>query len=151
MSRPQTPSYAVRRPPLNAALNTAVGSGISRGGSPSKPVITLDEWEFKAPLTDTQLQSIAVVKDKLGQRPLPKKVSDRSISPITADRSSAHLKQSPRLKVLHLRSRQRLPRHDQLESLICSTRPLLDPNLPPSRVPRLLARHISSPRILCTP
>ncbi|KAK1927132.1 Sec34-like family-domain-containing protein [Papiliotrema laurentii] len=73
MSRPQTPSYAVRRPPLNAALNTAVGSGISRGGSPSKPVITLDEWEFKAPLTDTQLQSIAVVKDKLGQRPLPKK------------------------------------------------------------------------------
>ena len=74
MSRPQTPAYTVRRPPINSALNAAVGTGISRTGSPSKPVMSLEEWESKAPLTDEQIQSISIVKEKLGHRPLPEKV-----------------------------------------------------------------------------
>jgi hypothetical protein len=37
----------------------------------------LEEWERIAPLSDDQLASIAVVKEKLGQRPLPEKVGGR--------------------------------------------------------------------------
>ena len=74
MSRPQTPAYAVRRP----QLNTSVGSNFqtSRSATPlSRTVISLEEWEAKAPLTDEQVQSISLVKEKLGTRPLPEKVN----------------------------------------------------------------------------
>jgi hypothetical protein len=38
--------------------------------------VSLEEWERLAPLTDEQVQSIALVKEKLAQRPLPDKVSE---------------------------------------------------------------------------
>lgn len=76
MSRPATPSaFNLRRQPLQS------GSGASsRAGTPlaSKPLISLEEWESKAPLSDEQVQSISAVKDKFSQRPMPEKVSTRN-------------------------------------------------------------------------
>jgi len=74
MSRPQTPGYTVRRPPINTALNAAT-SGISRATTPAKNVITLEEWERQTALSDSQLQSISLVKERLSERPLPEKVA----------------------------------------------------------------------------
>jgi len=70
MSRPHTPAYTVRRPPIGQGS----GSGIARTTTPSRPIITLDEWESKTSLNENQLQSIAFVKEKLGERPFPEKV-----------------------------------------------------------------------------
>jgi hypothetical protein len=75
MSRTSTPAYTVRRP----GINTTPGSSQpSRLGSPSlagRPVISLEEWESKTQLSDEQLSSITYVKEKLGTRPFPEKVS----------------------------------------------------------------------------
>jgi hypothetical protein len=68
MSRPNTPGYSIRRPPL--------GSGTSsRAGTPlGKPVISLEEWEARSPLSDEQVQSITFVRDQFSERKLPDKV-----------------------------------------------------------------------------
>lgn len=74
MSRPNTPGgFNLRRTPL------PVSGSSSRAPTPlsAKPVISLEEWESRAPLTDEQVQSIATVKDRFGERPLPEKVSFR--------------------------------------------------------------------------
>ncbi|RXK41165.1 hypothetical protein M231_01569 [Tremella mesenterica] len=68
MSRNDGPSYSIRRAPLNAVASSSTQS---RSNTPNSRGITLEDWEAKAPLTDKQLQSINVVKDKIGQRPLP--------------------------------------------------------------------------------
>ncbi|ORX38511.1 Sec34-like family-domain-containing protein [Kockovaella imperatae] len=71
MSRPGTPQYAVRRPPVNSSSNT------TRSTTPTvRNVMTLEKWESLCPLTDEQVQSIGEVKERLGQRPLPSKFSD---------------------------------------------------------------------------
>jgi len=83
MSRPHTPGLNIRRTQLDtSSLNltslTASSSnpGISRIGTPSsfRNVISLEEWESKAPLSIEQLQSISLVKEKFGERPFPEKV-----------------------------------------------------------------------------
>lgn len=38
-------------------------------------VISLEEWESRAPLSDDQVQSIASVKERFGERPIPEKVT----------------------------------------------------------------------------
>jgi hypothetical protein len=75
MSRPTTPGYNIRRPAINTSFTNS--TGVSRTASPAitKPGISLDEWESKATLSDAQLDSIRFVKDKLGRRPLPERVS----------------------------------------------------------------------------
>lgn len=70
MSRPQTPGYTVRRPPINTQLDRTVSS---RAGTPQRPIISLEDWESKTPLSDDQLQSISRVKETLGERPFPAK------------------------------------------------------------------------------
>lgn len=82
MSRSSTPALGVRRPPFHSSLNLTTSASStnlngSRSTTPSlsKPVISLEEWEKKAPLTDEQVQSIAQVKEFYGERPLPDKVS----------------------------------------------------------------------------
>ncbi|KAK6910494.1 hypothetical protein I203_104526 [Kwoniella mangroviensis CBS 8507] len=80
MSRSSTPPFQLRRPNLGSGLNLASGAGgqgstsTSRVPTPlGRGVISLDEWEGKSPLTDDQLQSISIVKEKYGERPLPEK------------------------------------------------------------------------------
>lgn len=73
MSRPATPGgFNLRRTPLPAGSGAA-----SRAGTPlaSKPVISLEEWEARSPLSDEEVQSIALVKERFGERSLPDKVS----------------------------------------------------------------------------
>jgi hypothetical protein len=72
MSRPTTPGgFNLRRTPLPQS-----GSA-SRAGTPlaAKPVISLEDWEARAPLSDEEVQSIGLVKERFGERPLPEKVS----------------------------------------------------------------------------
>ncbi|WVQ74956.1 hypothetical protein IAR50_004564 [Cryptococcus sp. DSM 104548] len=87
MSRPTTPAYTVRRQGYNSSLNTPASAtaSTSRTGTPAprNPVISLDEWESKALLSDEQLGSIAVVKDRYGDRPLPAKFQGQSTRPST--------------------------------------------------------------------
>lgn len=73
-------SYSIRRPGLNAPA-----AGSSRSSTPNRG-ITLEEWESRAPLSDKQLQSISVVKERLGNRPLPQKVCISSPRSIPADK-----------------------------------------------------------------
>ncbi|WRT68392.1 uncharacterized protein IL334_005368 [Kwoniella shivajii] len=77
MSRSSTPPYQIRRPNIGSGLNLASTNGstsTSRVPTPlGRAVISLDEWESKAPLSDEQLQSISIVKEKFGERPLPEK------------------------------------------------------------------------------
>nr|XP_019044681.1 hypothetical protein I302_06594 [Kwoniella bestiolae CBS 10118]OCF23611.1 hypothetical protein I302_06594 [Kwoniella bestiolae CBS 10118] len=79
MSRSSTPPFQLRRPNLGSGLNLASGAGAGSTSTSRVPtplgrgVISLDEWESKAPLSDEQLQSISVVKEKYGERPLPEK------------------------------------------------------------------------------
>ena len=76
MSRSQTPSYAVRRPPIS--VNSTVVAQ-SRSSTPlARTVISLEDWESKSPLSDEQVQSISQVREKYAQRPLPAKVSPLS-------------------------------------------------------------------------
>lgn len=73
MSRPSTPGgFNLRRPPLP---RTASGSRASTPQVTKPTVISLEDWEAKAPLTDEQVSSIASVRDQFGERPLPDKVS----------------------------------------------------------------------------
>lgn len=78
MSRPATPGgFNLRRAPITSGSATA-----SRANTPIQPrqVVSLEEWESKSPLSDEQVQSIAVVKERFGERPLPEKV--RAICPV---------------------------------------------------------------------
>ncbi len=84
MSRPHTPAFNIRRTPINtSSLNlTSVTTSSSqatpsRSATPSitsRHVISLEEWESRAPLSNEQLQSISLVKDRFGERPVPEKV-----------------------------------------------------------------------------
>ncbi|ORY35518.1 Sec34-like family-domain-containing protein [Naematelia encephala] len=76
MSRSSTPAYNFRRAPIGNGR----ASQPSRSATPTlgRNTITLEEWESKAPLSDEQLGSISVVKDKLAQRPLPEKFNARA-------------------------------------------------------------------------
>jgi len=111
MSRPHTPAYTVRRPPINQPT----GAGIARVTTPTRPVITLDEWENKTTLNDSQLQSVTFVKEKLGERPFPEKVR---IMTTEADFSLP----TPRLLPKALLDHPRLIPPVPLESPTCSTR-----------------------------
>ncbi|KAK4688991.1 conserved oligomeric Golgi complex subunit 3, partial [Tremellales sp. Uapishka_1] len=105
MSRSATPSLARR--PLNSSLNVNTGSASSRSQTPlsNKPVISLEEWESKAPLTDEQLQSIALVKEAYGSRPLPQKFTSPA-TPAVIPASSSR----PSTPIAHPRARH-LPVH----------------------------------------
>lgn len=84
MSRPATPGgFNLRRTPLPSGSGAA-----SRSSTPlSKPVISLEEWESKAPLSDEEVQSIVLVKERFGERSLPEKVS-YPLQDVIADGSS---------------------------------------------------------------
>ena len=95
MSRPHTPAFNIRRPPINTSslsLTSSVNNNasssnlaISRSVTPlSRNVISLEDWESKAPLSDAQLQSIALVRERLGERPLPEKVKSTTSRMILA-------------------------------------------------------------------
>lgn len=43
--------------------------------TPSKPTISVEEWEAKAPLLDSAMKSINAIKAASENRPLPPKVS----------------------------------------------------------------------------
>ncbi|KAK8854795.1 hypothetical protein IAR55_003534 [Kwoniella newhampshirensis] len=80
MSRPQTPAYQIRRQGLNhnpsslTLTSTAGSASNSRAATPlGKAVISLEEWESRSPLSDEQLQSIGLVKERFGERELPEK------------------------------------------------------------------------------
>lgn len=83
MSRSSTPSYQIRRPGISTSLNqssAAASASTSRANTPlGRTVISLEEWESKAPLSDEQLSTIGLVKDRYSERPLPEKVSDSAI------------------------------------------------------------------------
>lgn len=74
MSRPQTPAagFNLRRQPINSQSGASTRPATPQA---AKPLVSLEDWEAKAPLSDDQVQGIAAVKDKLSQRPLPEKVS----------------------------------------------------------------------------
>ncbi|CAK9781075.1 Sec34-domain-containing protein [Cutaneotrichosporon oleaginosum] len=70
MSRPTTPGgFNLRRTPLPQS-GTA-----SRSGTPlaAKPIISLEDWESRAPLSDEEVQSIGLVRERFGERSLPEK------------------------------------------------------------------------------
>lgn len=76
MSRPATPGgLNLRRTPLPRS------GGTSRAGTPlaAKPVLSLEDWEARAPLSDEEVQSIGLVKQRFGERALPDKVGGLSI------------------------------------------------------------------------
>ncbi|WVR00004.1 hypothetical protein IAU59_007146 [Kwoniella sp. CBS 9459] len=96
MSRPTTPAYQVRRPNLGSSLNLSSAAGSasnSRVGTPlSRGVISLDEWESRAPLSDDQLQSLGAVKERFGERPLPDKFNQAESSAQGASRPSTPIR-----------------------------------------------------------
>ncbi|ODN78720.1 hypothetical protein L202_04287 [Cryptococcus amylolentus CBS 6039] len=91
MSRPATPAYTVRRQGYNSSLSASATASTSRTGTPAprNPVISLDEWESKAHLSDEQLGSIGAVKDRYGERPLPAKFGGQNTRPSTPAQSLA--------------------------------------------------------------
>jgi len=71
MSRPTTPGgFNLRRQPIGSGSTSRATTPLS-----SKPVISLEEWEARSPLSDEQVQSITFVREQFGERPLPEKVS----------------------------------------------------------------------------
>ncbi|WVQ81860.1 hypothetical protein IAT38_003987 [Cryptococcus sp. DSM 104549] len=117
MSRPTTPGFQIRRQGLtanNSSLNlpsnlgSTAGSGAgsastSRAGTPAlggRAVISLEEWESKSQLSDEQLGSIGVVRERFGERGLPEKFTtiaqgpSRPSTPARGNPLTAHL-QSP--------------------------------------------------------
>lgn len=75
MSRPATPAYQLRRPNLpQGSTSTLAGRSTPTLG---RSVISLDEWEAKAPLSDGQLRLVKDVGERLEKRALPAKVSAR--------------------------------------------------------------------------
>ncbi|OCF37934.1 hypothetical protein I316_00158 [Kwoniella heveanensis BCC8398] len=96
MSRPTTPAYQVRRPNLGSSLNLSSAAGsasTSRAGTPlGRGVISLDEWESKAPLSDDQLQSLGFVRERFGERPLPDKFNQAESSAQGASRPSTPIR-----------------------------------------------------------
>ncbi|BEI85442.1 hypothetical protein CcaverHIS002_0508430 [Cutaneotrichosporon cavernicola] len=72
MSRPATPGgFNLRRTPLPQS------GAASRAGTPlaAKHVISLGDWEARAPLSDDEVQSITLIKERFSERPLPDKFS----------------------------------------------------------------------------
>ncbi|WWC71562.1 uncharacterized protein I206_105520 [Kwoniella pini CBS 10737] len=100
MSRSSTPSYQPRRPNLGSGLNlpsTAGSTSTSRVPTPlSRGGISLDEWESKSPLTDSQLQSISIVKEKFSERPLPEKFTKEDQPVAGPSRPSTPIRRLPR-------------------------------------------------------
>lgn len=81
MSRPTTPGFNLRRPGIQTTTLTSTSSLGGGRSTPSlgKQTISLEDWERLAPLTDEQVQSIAMIKEKYGERPYPEKVSSRAM------------------------------------------------------------------------
>ncbi|WWD19057.1 hypothetical protein CI109_103515 [Kwoniella shandongensis] len=117
MSRPHTPAYQIRRQGLNNAsslnLTSAAGShASSRAATPlGKAVISLEEWESRSPLSDEQLQSISVVKEKFGERSLPEKFTKAESSAQAQAAASSRPSTPARSRPLpsHLHSPTRSP------------------------------------------
>lgn len=109
MSRPHTPAYTPRQSRAQPSYQSA-----SRSGTPlaSKSVITLEEWERLAPLDDSQLQSINVVKERFAERPLPENVCVMPYGSTSVELMSSWFKQRP-LHKGHLVPSRRLGDLDQ--------------------------------------
>ncbi|WWC63290.1 uncharacterized protein I303_105890 [Kwoniella dejecticola CBS 10117] len=131
MSRAGTPPYQARRAPFGSNLNlpsTAGSTSTSRVPTPlGRGVISLDEWESKSPLTDEQLQSISLVKEKFGQRPLPEKFTKDDQPVAGPSRPSTPIRRLPRGLSSPVGSPSRSPQPDSKFPTSQLSVPVADP------------------------
>ncbi|WOO83859.1 Conserved oligomeric Golgi complex subunit 3 [Vanrija pseudolonga] len=108
MSRPTTPGgFNLRRTPLPMASGGRASGESSRASTPlaaPNRVISLEEWESRAPLSDDQVQSIASVKERFGERPIPEKFFTESSSAVAGSSRPETPTRNKHLGNVHSRS-----------------------------------------------
>ena len=146
MSRTQTPALNPRRPPINnpslkltSFAPSTSHQAISRTATPSssRNVISLEEWESKAQLSDAQLQSISFVRDTFGERPLPDKVR---LQPIHVGFCASASLPVPASVVKEL-----ITRRSQFTQAESSVQASSRPGSPPAPRPRQFAHLMNTP------
>lgn len=76
--RPQKPCWS---PTMSSSRTQQRRAGPSLVPSPHpKPTLTIDQWDSKAPLNDTQVRCVGALKDACARRPLPLKVPLHALS-----------------------------------------------------------------------